>query len=79
MTSEYREQLAKQVSAAAEEAKIAARKHRHDMLAKARKLKDSLSKDAMFRLEEDLTKVTNDMVKRIGEETEKKTKEVLKD
>ena len=78
MTSEYREQLVKKVSVAAEEARIAVRKHRHDVLGVARKHKDSLGKDDMYRLEEELTKLTNDSVKKIGEQADRKTKELSK-
>merc|ERR1711991_735710 len=79
VTKEYRQQLAKQVAAVAEEAKIAARKHRHDVLGLARKHKDSLGKDVLFRLEEELTRMTNAAVKRITEEADKKTKDVTRE
>ena len=68
----------KKVSVAAEEARIAVRKHRHDVLGVARKHKDSLGKDDMYRLEEELTKLTNDSVKKIGEQADRKTKELSK-
>lgn len=78
VTQEFREELAKKAAAAAEEARVAVRKHRHDALALAKKAKDDLSKDEMYALEEELTKLTNASVKKIQEEQDKKVKEVTK-
>lgn len=78
VTQEYRDKLAKQVGEAGEAAKVAVRKHRHDALAVARKAKESLSKDDMFALEEELTKQTKAAEKQIQEACEKKAKEVTK-
>ena len=73
ITKEFRDQLAKRVADAGEEAKIALRKHRHDVLGIARKNKDSaLSKDEAFLLEEELTKLT-----KVEEKKTKKTSYVL--
>ncbi len=63
---------------AGEEAKIALRKHRHDVLGAARKSKDGLTKDDAFLLEEELTKLTKAAEKKVTEEVERKTKEVSK-
>lgn len=94
VTQEFRDQLAKRVAAAAEEARVAGecsmwclcacslwqtvRKHRHDALKAAQKHKDAFSKDEMFRLEEELTKLTNAAVKQIGVDCDKKTADVSK-
>jgi ribosome recycling factor len=67
------------VTSTGEEAKVAVRKHRHDVLGAARKKKDGISKDEMFRLEEELTKLTNAAVKQITDEQTRKIKDVTKD
>jgi ribosome recycling factor len=79
VTKEYRDTLAKRVTDAGEEAKVALRKHRHEVLGAARKAKDALSKDDMFRLEEELTKQTKAAEKAVSEQIDRKTKEVLKE
>ncbi len=79
ITKEFRDQLAKRAADAGEEAKVALRKHRHDVLGVARKNKDALSKDDAFLLEEELTKLTKAAEKKVAEEVEKKTKEVTKE
>ncbi len=79
VTKEYRDSLAKRVTDSGEEAKVALRKHRHDLLAALRKSKDALSKDDMFRLEEELTKLTKLAEKKVADEVDKKTKEVLRE
>ena len=78
VTAEYRERLAKEVQKMGEDSKVVVRKHRQDVLNSLRKKKDDFSKDALFKLEEDLTKMTNDVVKKIGELSDRKANEVKK-
>ncbi len=54
------------------------RKHRHDMLKLAQKNKDSFTKDELYQLDEELTKMTNAAVKTITSDQERKTNEVSK-
>lgn len=78
ITQEYRESLVKKVSELSELAKKIMRSHRHDLLKASQKNKDAFSKDELFKLEENLTKLTNEAVKQVTTEQERKAKDLLK-
>jgi ribosome recycling factor len=77
ITQEYREMMAKKVKETSEKAKQILRGHRHDVL-KLAKNGSTFSKDEMYRLEENLTKITQDYVKLITTETDNKVNSVMK-
>jgi len=74
LTAERRKELAKKVAASGEEAKVALRNVRRDVLKKAEALK--LPEDEQKRMEGSVQKLTDAFVKKIDAVVAKKSKEI---
>lgn len=78
LTEERRKELVKDVHKKAEGAKVAVRNIRRDGMEQLKKLKGSeVSEDNLKDLEEELQKVTDKYIKKVDEESETKSKEVM--
>ena len=78
LTEERRRDLAKNVKKYGEEAKVAVRNIRRDLLEKlkAQKKKSEITEDDLKIAEKDIQKLTDDYIKEIDKITEKKDKEL---
>ena len=74
LTEDRRKELAKKAAAAGEEAKIAIRNVRRDVLKKAEALK--LPEDVQKKMETDVQKLTDNYVKKVDTVVAKKSKEI---
>jgi len=78
LTEERRKELAKDVRKKAEGAKVAVRNIRRDGMEHFKKLKGSdISEDEIKELEDELQKLTDKFIKKVDEEAEDKSKEVM--
>jgi len=79
LTEERRKELAKLAKKMAEDAKIAIRNHRRDAneMFKELKNKKELSEDEMYRVQDDVQKITDDFIAKIDEITAEKEKEII--
>jgi len=78
LTEERRKELVKDVHKKAENAKVAVRNIRRDGMERFKKLKGSeVSEDAIKDLEDELQKLTDKYIKKVDEEAEAKSKEVM--
>lgn len=76
MTLEYRDQLAKVASKAAEKAKLAVRSHRQIAMKEVKKIESTTGKDEVKRLEKQLDKHVDEVNKKVEELLERKNKEI---
>ncbi len=78
LTQERREQLAKQVKKEGEEAKVAVRNVRRDIISAIKKLKDqSVSEDAIKDALDEMEDITKDFIEKIDKIVKKKTEEIM--
>lgn len=78
LTEERRKELAKDVKKKGEESKVAIRNIRRDGNDTIKKLKnEDVSEDEIKDLEDSLQKLTDSFIKKVDEEVEIKTKEIM--
>ncbi len=79
LTEERRKELVKMVRKMAEEARVAIRNIRRDVLDDLKKMKKEgeIAEDDFFRAQDEVQKITDDHVKKIDEILEKKEKEIM--
>jgi len=79
LTEERRKELVKDVKKKGEETKVAIRNIRRDGMDACKKMKkqDGISEDEIKIIEEDLSKLADDYVKKIDKAVEQKSKEIL--
>ncbi len=79
LTEERRKDLAKQVHARVEDARVAVRNHRRDALNSMRELEKEkmISEDDFYDAKEDLQKLTDKYVKKVGEIGQTKEEEIM--
>ena len=79
LTEERRKDLVKDVKKKGEETKVAIRNIRRDGMDACKKMKkqDGVSEDEIKIIEEDLSKLADDFVKKIDKAVEEKSKEIL--
>jgi ribosome recycling factor len=79
LTEERRKELAKLARKIAEDAKISARSHRREAneMFKELKNKKEISEDDMYKLQDEVQKITDDFIKKIDEVTAEKEKEII--
>ena len=79
LTEERRKQLSKDVSAYAEEAKVAVRQIRRDCIEKIKTMKKNseITEDDQKYGEEEMQKITDEFIKKIDEVAAAKTKEIM--
>ncbi len=79
LTEERRKELAKQVHARVEEARVAIRNHRRDALEDLRELEKEkmISEDEFYGAKDDLQKLTDEYVKKVGEIGQAKEAEIM--
>ena len=79
LTEERRRELAKQIKALSEDAKVAARNIRRDAMDKAKVMKKAgeLTEDSQKTMEEDVQKLTDKYIKNIDAAVEEKQKEIM--
>ncbi|KAJ1621178.1 ribosome recycling factor [Pavlovales sp. CCMP2436] len=79
ITAEQRRALVKTVQQLAEKSKMSVRKVRQAALKQAKALEKSMGKDEVKRLEKDVQDLTDATVKKLGEVSAAKEKELLED
>ena len=77
LTSERRNELAKNVKSLAEEAKIAIRNIRQDGMNNLKKLNEDIAEDAIKKFQENIQKLTDEFVMNISEVSKNKENEIL--
>ena len=77
LTSERRNELAKNVRALAEEAKIAIRNIRQDAMSYLKKLNDEVAEDEIKKIQSDIQKLTDNYVENINDVSKQKENEIL--
>lgn len=77
LTSERRNELAKNVRALAEEAKIAIRNIRQDAMSYLKKLNDEIAEDEIKNIQGDIQKLTDNFVENINDLSKQKENEIL--
>jgi len=77
LTSERRNELAKNVRALAEESKIAIRNIRQDAMSYLKKLNDEIAEDEIKKFQGDIQKLTDDFVENINDLSKNKENEIL--
>lgn len=79
LTEERRKQLVKEVSKYSEEAKVAVRQIRRDLMEKLKTMKKNseITEDDLSDAEEELQKITDDYIKKVDSVAEAKSKEIM--
>jgi len=77
LTSERRNELAKNVRSLAEESKIAIRNIRQDAMSYLKKLNDEIAEDEIKKFQGDIQKLTDDFVENINDLSKNKENEIL--
>lgn len=79
LTEDRRKELAKEIKKLAEDSKVAVRSIRRDSIDKLKKMQKAseITEDDLKDGEEELQKITDDFIKNIDKEAEKKEKEVM--
>lgn len=79
LTEQRRKELAKTVKKMAEDCKVAVRNIRRDIIEhlKAKKKDKAISEDELFRLQDEIQKLTDQFVKKIEEIQAKKEREIM--
>ena len=77
LTSERRNELAKNVRSLAEESKIAIRNIRQDAMSYLKKLNDEIAEDEIKKFQGDIQKLTDDFISQIDKNSSNKESEII--